>query len=74
MRNVLDIDKVDCVGAFDCAITLCKATDFLGIGVLPYWAFTALSEFAMFGDFSCIRVDCMAVECKVRTFMNFGKG
>jgi hypothetical protein len=61
------MDKKDCVGAFDGAKPLCKASDFIGIRCLPDRAFAASTEFAIFGNRAGVRVDVVPMHGVVET-------
>lgn len=49
------------VSPFNVAMALGKSADFIGIRGLPQRSFTATTEFGVFGEFSGVRVECVAV-------------
>ena len=55
------------VGALDAWVDVTKAlsetSDFQKISTFPQFTFTALGEFFILGQFSSVRVECIAMEC-----------
>ncbi len=50
--NVGHLDEIHGFGPFLVTVALNRATNFVGIGALPEWTFTALVEFAVLCKFA----------------------
>ncbi len=65
--NLAGMDKKHGLGTswhFD-PMSLAKATKFIGTTILPLGAFAAVAEFAIFCNLPSVRVEGIAVECKM---------
>jgi len=60
-RNGRDRDEDHGVGTRDGVHTLCKAVNLSGICMLPQWTIEAFAEFGIFGEFTGIRVEGIAM-------------
>ncbi len=65
------MNEINRVGTFDGAVSLGEAANFIGVGRLPDWAVTTLTEYAVLSNLSGVGVDCMTVEGKMG---NAGRG
>ena len=63
------IYKKHCVGSFDAGIDLSEAlgesSDFLRVTFLPKVAVAALGQFLVLGEFSCVGIEGIAMQCPV---------